>query len=204
MRNVLSIVAICVLCCGCADSLDHAQLRIAPLRAVTETPQANLPQALRPYNWVDAGGSGSCVNASTVYNSHWSALPELAKWWRANNAGGETDYSIRRKHDAAGVPYFYTLQADPTFLNWVSDTRRSALIWYYDSHCVNFVGFARDPQRPADPQTYAWLCDNNRPSRYIPIPRETFLRNWAHYGGFALALKSPPVPPPLFPASDRS
>ncbi|EMI17770.1 hypothetical protein RMSM_05296 [Rhodopirellula maiorica SM1] len=201
MRKMLALIAL-VVCCGCNEL--PQRVTTLPIKRVVETPAANLPTSLRPYNWTDARGSGSCVNASTVYNLTWSAKPELAAWWRKNHAGGETDTSIRRSHDAVGLRYYYTRNADPEFLKWVTKTRRSALIWYYQSHCVNFVGFHRDPTRPDDSTMYAWLCDNNRPTRYIKVPIDSFLRKWAGYGGFGLALKDPPVPPSLFSATTRS
>lgn len=187
---------------GC-DSSDRAQ-EYLPLLTLNESPVANLPVELRPYNWSDRSGSGSCVNASQVYNLTWAAMPDMALWWRTNNAGGETESSIRGKTQAAGLEYYSTNRADMSFLDWCTETRRSALIWHWPSHCVNFVGFGTDPYRPTDPTEYAWLLDNNRPTNYIPIERNKFARDWDGYGGVGLALASPPVPPPLFDATLRS
>lgn len=188
-----------VFCClGCVPAVP--QLSIIPPRPVTEVPAANLPTSMRPYNWTDRAGSGSCVHASTCFNLYWSSQPEKADWWRRNHAGGETSTTIRKYHDSAGLKYFFTLRADPQLLDWCTSTRRSALIWYFQSHCINFVGFHRSP----DGQVYAHLIDNNRPTQVIKVERQTFLRNWAGYGGFALALADPPVPPPLYDAVERT
>lgn len=161
-----------------------------------EVPSANLPEPMRPHNWVDAGGSGSCANASTVYSLRWEGMPEKADWWRNNHAGGETATSLRRKHDAAGLAYVYTEAADPSFLEWCTRTRRPAVIWFFTSHAINFAGF----HKGADGQTYAHLCDNNRPSRFITIEKSEFVRRWKGYGGFGLAILASPAPPPLYPA----
>jgi hypothetical protein len=207
MKPIKFFAVALVLFCGCsvgctpADVDQLAQIGIAPIQPVAEIPGANLPVEMRPKNWTDAGGSGSCVNASTVHNLRWANQPALADYWRRTYAGGETDTSIRRAHDANALPYYFTRSADMSFLQWVTDTRRSALVWYYPSHCINFSGFHRDPSKPTDPTVYAWLCDNNRPSRFIRVPADTFAQKWAGYGGFGLALAAPPVPPPLFPAT---
>lgn len=208
MKPLYTVPIVCLLLAafvGCdevAGVVDN--VRLASLRPSLELPGANLPDSLRPRNWTDSRGSGSCVNASTMFNLRWSAQPDMADYWRKTYAGGETDSSIRRAHDQNRLPYYFTRSADRSFLEWVTATRRSALIWYYPSHCVNFVGFHADPTRPTDPTVYAWLCDNNRPARFIRVPVQEFQSKWAGYGGFGLSLASPPVPPPLFNALERS
>jgi hypothetical protein len=202
---LLCLIGLVASLTGCSSMPAADPLpRILPTIGQREVPGANLPVGLRPYNWVDSRGHGSCANASSVYNLHWAGLPNIATWWRRNHAGGETAVSLRQKHDAAQLKYFYTLKAEPTLLDWCTKTRRSAVIWYYPSHAINFTGFARDPHSPSDPKTYAWLLDNNRPQNFIKVERDKFLRNWAGYGGFGLSLASPPVPPPLFDALVRN
>ncbi|MEO9590894.1 hypothetical protein [Rhodopirellula bahusiensis] len=195
----LFIICLIAMMTGCND-IDRLTHRIEPMRAVAEVPAANLPTSLRYRNWTDARGSGSCVIASSNYNHNWVGDNATAVSWRQKYAGGQTETSIRRKHDAEQLPYVFTRTADAEFLKWVSRTRRSALIWFWKNHCVNFVGFHRDPNRPTDPTMYAWLCDNNRPTQYIPIPVNEFFRRWAQDGGFGLAREAAPVPPPLFNA----
>jgi len=196
-----ALLAIALLATGCvANPSSHREPRLLPPIAAAEVPAANLPVNLRPFNWTDARGSGSCVNASTVFNLHWSNNPELADWWRRSHAGGETSTSIRRHHDERNLRYFYTLRADPALLDWCTATRRSALIWFYPSHCINFCGFHRDESG----REVAYLLDNNRPRNWIKVERSKFLKEWAGYGGFALALAADPVPPPLYDAIDRS
>lgn len=207
MRSLLRLPRLAPLL-ACVVALAAAGCRDAPapgkLVAVTppapEVPVANLPADMRPYNWTDSGGSGSCVNASTVFQLLWRNNPELAEKWRKTYAGGETDSSIRRHHDREGLNYRYTVRAEADFLDWCTATRRGAIIWYYPRHCVTFCGFHRD----TDGTTYAYINDNNRPQRYIKIERAEFLRKWRDYGGFALSILDPPVPPPLFPAYTRN
>ena len=190
MRNLLLLISASLAVTGC-DSRPTLTANSAPS---VEVPGANLPVDLRPYNWTDAFGSGSCVNASSVYQLRWRNLEAAAELWRKSHAGGETDLSIRQHFDAVGIKYAYTRSADPAFLDWCSRTRRGSIIWFYERHCVTFCGFARDP----DGHEYAYLNDNNRPTRYIRIERGEFLQRWRGYGGFALSPLNSPVPPPLW------
>lgn len=197
---LVAIASISLVCSGCSGTL---HLPTKPMQEIAEIPAANLPVDMRLHNWTDSRGSGSCVIASSCFNHNWVGDSETAKRWRQIYAGGQTETSIKAKHDAAQIPYYFTRSADREFLEWVTRTRRSALIWYYPSHCVNFVGIHRDNTRPTDPNLYAWICDNNRPTRFIRVPVDEFVRKWAGYGGFALSRESPPAPPPLFDAIDR-
>jgi len=198
--NIATQILLC--CClafatGCVPV--EQPIRLIPPKGLTEVPAANLPVSLRPHNWVDSRGSGSCVHASTVYNLQWAHRPEMADWWRRNHAGGETSTTIRRYLDRAGLKYYFTLNADPTLLDWATATRRSCVIWFFTAHAINFVGFHRGP----DGIVYAHLVDNNRPTEVIRIERQSFLKRWAGYGGFAVALADPPSPPPLYDAIVR-
>ncbi len=197
MRHALIVLLLGLVCAsGCNQTAAPNLIPTTPPAA--EVPTANLPESLRPYNWTDRSGSGSCVNASTVYMLRWRGKEAMADWWRQNHAGGETDSTIREHHDRAWVRYVFTRSADASFLDWCTRTRRGAIIWFYDRHCVTFVGFAT-----VEGREYAFLNDNNRPKRYIRIERNEFLRRWAGYGGFGLSILDPPVPPPLFPAYRR-
>lgn len=200
MRSVWGIVGLIVvsIVAGCDY---HPPIRRieAPPESI-EHPVANLPESLREWNWTDAGGAGSCVHASTVYQLRWQNRLDLASWWRKSHAGGETARSIRDYYDKAKVPYRFTEEADPAFLDWCTKTRRGAIIWYYPSHCVHFCGFATD----SGGNEYAYICDNNRVEKFIRIPRATFLTKWRGYGGFALSAMYSPVPPPLFAGWEKA
>jgi hypothetical protein len=196
-RLSLTLIALfAIASAGCTMQPAPGSIGILPPRAVPTPPSLVAP--LRPYNWTDAAGSGSCVHASTCYNLLHSGRAADAATWRRSHAGGETSTTIRQYHDAAGLRYVFTLNADPRLLDWATQTRRSALIWYYPAHCVNFVGFST-----VEGRAVANIVDNNRPTQLIRIDRATFLSNWASYGGFALALADPPIPPPLFDAIER-
>jgi len=56
---------------------------------------------------------------------------------------------------------------------------------------VTFAGFGKD----ANGREVAWILDNNRPERFIPVEKGEFLRRWAGYGGFALTTLYEPFPP---------
>lgn len=188
---IVGLIALVSFATGCMQP----EVKVIPPRGVIEVPIANLPESLRPTNWVDAFGSGSCVNASTVYMLRWRNMEDLADWWRKNHAGGETGSSIRRHNEAVGLTYVYTDQTDASFLDWCSRTRRGAIIFFYERHCVTFCGWAQE-----NGKIVAKLNDNNRPSKYISIERNEFLRRWRGYGGFALTQLAPPVPPVLYNA----
>lgn len=181
----LLLLTLLLVTAGCSTSESWRELPDAP----PEVPPANLPLSLREKNWTSASGSGSCVIASTVYHLRWNGKPQIAQIFRDNYAGGQTATSIQQKWKAAGIPYACTESGDPDFLEWASNTRRGAIIWYFDSHCVHFCGFSRINNRE-----YALLCDNNRVANYIRIPKEQFLREWRGYGGFACSTLFPPAP----------
>jgi hypothetical protein len=191
---ILAVLAAAAL--GCGPSRPNLVPGIAPPE---EQPVANLPDSLRPHNW----GGGSCVHASLIYQLQWCNETEVAQLWRNVFSGGETANGIRGKLDKAGFDYRFTERADPAFLDWVTATRRSALIWYFPNHCVAFVGWGRVENREV-----AILNDNNRPGHFITIPKQTFLRNWRDYGGFGLSILNPPAPPipwpSLVPPTDAS
>lgn len=145
----------------------------------------NLPRSLREWNW----GGGSCVHASTVHLLRWSDNPELAAVWRKSYAGGESSSGLRAKLNKQQVPYVFTDRGDAAILDYASRTRRGAVIFYYPNHSINFCGFAIK-----DGAEHAVLLDNNRIDNWIWVPKETFLRAWRGYGGFALSLGYSPAP----------
>lgn len=162
-----------------------------------EIPVVNLPRAMRPHNWTDARGSGSCVIASSVFHFHWQNRPDLAEFFRKSYAGGQTADSIEKKWRAAGIPFASTYNpdprldhsGDPEFLDWASRSRRGAIIWFFDSHCVHFCGFAR-----IGTEEFAILNDNNREANFIRIPKIEFLKRWRGYGGYACTALLSPAP----------
>ena len=142
----------------------------------------DLPAAMRESNW----GGGSCVHASTVMVLRWQGQEELADWWRATYAGGESDSGLESKCERAGLRWAYTDRGDEAFLDWCSRTHRGATIFYFPNHSICFCGFEGEN---------AVLLDNNHVDDYLRIPRADFVRAWKGYGGFALTVVYSPPPP---------
>lgn len=168
---------------------------------VAEIPAANVPEPLRYKNWADAKGSGSCVIASSCSAFEWGNRPDLAAKFRKTYAGGQTETSILTKYRDSKIPFVATRDAsvvakeggyrygDPKILELCSETRRACIIWYFPNHCVTFVGFSQ-----WQGQEVAWLLDNNRKERFIPIPKQQFLTEWRGFGGFAAIPWLTPAP----------
>lgn len=184
----LVALVLILFCVGC-DSSQWLELPANP----PEMPVANIPKSLRQTNWADSRGSGSCVIASSCSAFQWINRPELVKLFRTQYAGGQTESSIKAKWRANRIPFVCTEtdaeHGDPAILEWATKTRRAAIIWYFPNHCVTFVGFGL-----WDGREVAWLLDNNRVGQFIPIDKQTFIRNWRSYGGFAAIPLEHPVP----------
>lgn len=194
----------------CFAGCDSSQWVELPSPAI-ESPSANIPKSVRWTNWPDRNGSGSCVIASSCSLFEWANRPELAKKFRQSYAGGQTEESIKKKYRQNGIKFVCTAAqdrneysssrntpedqgfdyGDPAILEFATATRRAAIIWYFDNHCVTFCGFGQ-----FNGQEVAFLLDNNRTERFIPIEKSQFLRNWrSKYGGFAAVPLNIPVPP---------
>ncbi|MFO0939847.1 MAG: hypothetical protein U0930_03690 [Pirellulales bacterium] len=187
---VAMILFVTLIVSGC----DEAPIRVQPLPVPpAEVPPVNLPVAMRQHNWTrtNARGEeeGSCVFASLISHVRWQNRPKLSEYIRANFGGGEYDSRLRQKLDNIGVYYDYTVRADPRFLDWASETRRGAILWWKPYHCCTFFGWARG----ADGRQYATICDNNHPQQLEFVERSTFARLWAGYGGFALTCLDDPA-----------
>lgn len=193
--KLLAVLALLLVALGCNAPDPTPQIRLLPAPPPV-VPAMNLPQNLRQTNWTSPAGEGSCVIASTVSMVRWQRQYELAQKLRSTYSGGQTARSIQQKLASQNVPFVCTEAADPAFLDWASRTRRGAIVWYFPSHCVTFVGFSRE----ADGVEYAWLLDNNRTKQFIKIRRDVFLKNWAGFGGFALSTLWPPSPPAPYQA----
>lgn len=198
MKNAATLLLL-VLISGCVVP---AQLELAEPRPL-EVPVANIPKEMRIRNWAstrpDKYGQGSCVHASTIHVFKWQGEEKLAEYWRNKYSGGETSVSITRYLKSEGIPYVSTLNeetyecsGDPAFLQWVSDTRRAATIWWKPSHACTFVGFVEIKGVP-----HAAVLDNNYPERIEYHEAKKFITEWRKFGGFALAITQPPPRAPL-------
>lgn len=143
---------------------------------------ADIDYAFRVKNYA----GGSCVHASMATVLKWQHLDDLASNWLKKYSGGESSAGLIRKANQNSISVAYTLQADPSFLQWCSDTKRGAVIFYYDNHCVTFSGYDND---------VALLIDNNSINKIDRLEKSTFLINWKKYGGFALTPLYAPTPP---------
>ncbi len=169
-----------------------------------EEPGANVPVKMRQKNWASTQrgtiGQGSCGNASTINVLMWQGEEQLAAYWRTRHMGGVTSVSLTSTWTKEGIPYCTTFNAktyectgDPAFLEWVSDTKRAAVIWFKTSHAVSFHGFVTRKGRE-----YAAILDNNFPNEFEYLPKDGFIRKWREeFGGFAIT----PVSPKMQPAS---
>lgn len=186
-----------VLLAGCSEYHTYRATPDVP----PEEPVANLPNPLHERNWVSSRGEGSCVIASSVMALRWIGQDEEAAKWRRTYSGGQTQYSIMSIYNDNGIPYAAELQGNPAFFDWVTLTRRAAILWWKPYHCCLFVGYSVR----SDGKEYAGIIDNNKPGVIEWHPRETFIRKWrSEYGGFALApLVSPPASPLANPGYER-
>lgn len=171
---------------GCIDAPAEGSIC-----AIVEQPAANIPGPLRWQNWTNSRRQGSCCIASTCSMEEWAGQHELAQFLRKTYAGPQTQISIQQKLTAARVPFICTEYADVRLLEYATRTRRNAIVWYYDRHCVTFCGFGTNEGKQV-----AWLLDNNKVGQFIPVPKQEFLYFWKHqFGGFGLVSLHSPAPP---------
>ena len=180
---------VCVFAIGCDTP---PNVRALPGPTAVEAPVFNPPLPIRQANWLSTNREGSCVHASLSSMLHWQNQFDLAAWWRSQYSGGEWSDQLRRRLDAAKVPYAYTERANLQLLDDAHASRRGALLWWKPSHCCTFCGWVQSQ----DGRTYAVILDNNATTRYEYVERSQFHRQWAEYGGFALTtLYDPPSLP---------
>lgn len=192
------LAALVLFLVGCDQIPDLAYLP----DAAQPTPIADLPQEMRIENWVgradDGYRGGSCVHASTINTFRAIGRPDLEQVWVNNRSRGyegpETGYGITSKFKEQGIPYASTSDGDVELLEMATETHRPGIIFYYPSHCINFVEFAE-----VDGREVAVLLDNNFTDKYIVVDRAVFERSWRYYGGFSLIPWVEPCVPRTFP-----
>lgn len=131
---------------------------------------------------------GSCVHASMITILNWQHKYKEAKHWRRFYSGAEGKGALIYKANKLNLDIAYTLNGSRKFLEWCSRTRRGAVIFYFDNHCVTFCGYKK-----INNKMVAILIDNNNVSHNIMIPKSEFLANWN--SEFALTLVHSPTPP---------
>jgi hypothetical protein len=152
-----------------------------------ETPQVNVPVALRQHNWGSTKG-GSCVHASLVTAFRWQGQPRMAEWWKDNHKGGEHHDSLLPQLDKAGVRYVATVdENDVAFLEWSVATRRGCMIAVNNhSHAVFLAHL--DSEK-------AGIIGTNFPGEVIWVDRDEFLEDWRDSRSWAVAIVYTPAPP---------
>lgn len=166
-------------------------------------PMTDIPREMRITNWEGRGAGGhfggSCVHASSINVFRAIGRPDLEQAWYENRSRGyegpETGNGILSKYKEQGIPHIYTESADVKLLETATKTHRPGIIFYYPSHCVNFIEFTKTP----DGKEAAVLLDNNFPDQYIVIDRDVFERSWRYYDGFAAFPWVEPVTPRTYP-----
>lgn len=148
---------------------------------------ARIPVELRQRNYLDRNWQGSCVHASAITMLRWHGQYKAAAWWRRNGFGpAYTVATVSRMCRELELEYLCEKNGSSAFLEWVSRTRRAAVLHYQKGHTTTFVGF-RGGQ--------AIIIDNRWPATEVRIPKQQFLRSWRYYGGNAITLVAAPPPP---------
>lgn len=182
-------IALLLACIGC-DAQELRNVRPIPAPA-PEQPSFQLPAPMRQKNWT-VRGEGSCVYASLTTVARWHNKPELAAWLSDpnKNGGGVNGKRLRDRLDQVGQRYAYTEAASVNFLDWCSETRHGAIVWWKQSHCCTFAGWVESGGR-----IYAAIIDNNHPEHFEFTERSAFLRGWTGFGGFGLTILDDPASP---------
>jgi hypothetical protein len=191
MRPIWFLILFSVAIVGCHQPKAY---RALPQPTSIETPSVNPDVSIRQKNWRGPKGEGSCVHASLSSMLHWQNKFELARWWRDQYGDGEWIDQLRRRLDAAQVPYAFTEKANIRILDDAHRSRRGALLWWKPNHCCTFVGWVRD----RNGKEYAAILDNNATGSYEFIERSQFHKAWAGYGGVALTTLYDPPSAPLW------
>lgn len=171
-----STVILLALLAGCARPPQPAAA--PPLRTVS----ASIPVAIRQTNY-----GPSCTHASAITMLRWQGREQAAAWWRRNGYGPARVVStIRAKCKQLGIACRAETGGKLAFLEWVSRTRRAAVLQYQDRHAVTFCGFRGGN---------AIIIDNRWPHTEVRVPKQQFIESWRAYGGHAITIVDLPPPP---------
>lgn len=182
-----TFLLVSLLFAGCEDKASK-RVRALPQQQ-PEAPQVSIPASLRAKNWLGPQRQGSCVYASLTTHTRWQNNFELADWCKKQGDGEYAD-RLKRKLDSIGVKHASTEQASVEFLDWCASTRRGCVLWWKPSHCCTFAGYV-----VRNGVTYCAIIDNNQPGSFELTERSQFIRLWAGYGGFGLAVLGSPASP---------
>jgi hypothetical protein len=191
---LLSVAALLALApAGCEEAAPQALAAPDPRSLeggpFADVPPVDLPVEIRQKNW-----GPSCMYASFVPLLRWGGRPDVAAWVRANYSGGAGIEQIAAAMQAAGVPCEEDLAGDEDFLQWASDRRLGAAIfWDGGTHAITFLGFV------GQHDDTAVLLDDNFPERPYSMERRAFVAKWrASLGRAITPLLTPPPPRPWY------
>jgi len=162
-----------------------------------EKPTVNIPSELRQGNWIGRQGEGSCVHASFISLLRWQGRYNTANYWRNHYGNGECPGHFASLLNRNNIRFAYVTNGDVKFLEWACRTRRGCAITVLrGKHVVTLVHFDEDDYDDTT-QEYAAILDNNNPTRYIWMPRDTLISEWrSSYGWAVTPVYSPAAPLP--------
>lgn len=171
---------------GCDDPLRCPTRREDRSESLTRwiVPYCDLPEAYRIRNYA----GGSCVHASLETVLHWQGQHELARWWRANYAGGEYTDRLHSRLDAAGVKFAFTTSRDAegwAFLRKCCALRLACAVNLPNGHMQTLVGMD---------ERSMYVIDNNGPGNIDVWPRERFAQLWTGWAVTVVGQAPPPEP----------
>jgi len=147
-------------------------------------PYCDLPAAYRIRNYA----GGSCVHASLETILHWQGQHELARWWRANYAGGEYPDRFHSRLESAGVRFAFTTHRGVEgweFLRKCCVLRLACAVNLPQGHMQTLVGMD---------ERSMYLIDNNGPGQIEAWPRERFAHLWTGWAVTVVGQAPPPEP----------
>jgi hypothetical protein len=191
MKQQLLIVAICVMLLICSALTGPPT---ATSIASGERPTVNVPVQLRQANWLGPHREGCCTFASLCTALNWCGQYRDAQNIRQHYGDGQSPDSLARNMAKANLRFAWTVgDNNVAFLEQALAGRRAVMVAIdadpttSELHMVDLVHL--DSRN-------ACLIDNNRPSEYVWVSRDAFLRNWEFSGSWAVVpLVGAPAPP---------
>ena len=168
----------------CDDPLRCPRESPTPSLTRWSVPYCDLPAAYRVRNYA----GGSCVHASLETILHWQGQHELARWWRANYAGGEYADRLHRRLEAADVRFAFTTSRGAEgweFLRKCCALRLACAVNLPNGHMQTLVGMD---------ERWMYVIDNNGPGQIDVWPRGKFAQAWTGWAVTVVGQAPPPEP----------
>lgn len=168
--------------------------------AIAETPQVNIPPALRQQNWTEGRNNGSCVHASAVTLWNWQGQYAWAEYWKSKYGGGDWDSRFHDRCDAEGVTYADTYgENDVSFIEWACRTRRGCLIGIDNASLYGGNGGGHVLCVVHIDAKCVGVLNNNGKYKIEYFDRKAFIKAWKAYGSWAWTPLTQLGPPPPLP-----